>query len=174
MSRVVLDSKYGVNPSVGYCFWCGESSEVILFGHIGSTVARSLGVRPGAEAPRSVILSSTPCQACEKSAADGYVTIRCVPDATMEVSGVVVDERIRIDENLGLLAKAMGPMIWRLKVEVAREIFGETIERNRFLLLQDSVIDHIGLPRNEGSFTETTEESEAEPGQGNSPDEVGD
>lgn len=51
-----LSEKHGVNPSVGHCYFCQKSMEVILFGRL-----------PGdAEAPRDVTLHMEPCPECKK------------------------------------------------------------------------------------------------------------
>ena len=47
-----LSKKYGVNPSIPICFWCGqEKNEIALLGHIGD------GRRgEDLEAPRNILL----------------------------------------------------------------------------------------------------------------------
>lgn len=55
-----LSKKYGVNPTIPICFWCGRNkNEIALLGHIGDG-------RKGEdiEAPRNIILDYDPCEDC--------------------------------------------------------------------------------------------------------------
>jgi hypothetical protein len=69
-----LSDKHGVNPSVGICFWCGESSEVILFGRM----------KNDREAPREVCLSYEPCNACKKQHEQGIWVIEAEETPTQD------------------------------------------------------------------------------------------
>lgn len=59
---IILDPKYGVNPSINVCFYCGEDKEVILFGLIKNDMRKAL--KCGAEAPKKVCLNKEPCNKC--------------------------------------------------------------------------------------------------------------
>ena len=75
-----LSKKYGVNPTIPVCFWCGkEKNEIALMGHIGDG-------RKGEdiEAPICAILDYVPCEECEKNMHLG-VTV-------MEASNVPIAE----------------------------------------------------------------------------------
>lgn len=57
-----LDPTYGVNPSVGICFWCGEDDgTVLLFGRM----------KDGKAAPRRACVSLEPCPSCKEKRALG-------------------------------------------------------------------------------------------------------
>ena len=57
-----LHSKYGVNPTVTTCFWCGSDMGVAL-----------LGASIEGEAPRQMVLNYDLCDDCLKRKADGWV-----------------------------------------------------------------------------------------------------
>ena len=70
-SDIRLSKKYGVNPSIPICFWCGqEKNEIALLGHIGDG-------RKGEdlEAPRNVLLDYEPCDGCQKNMALGVTVM---------------------------------------------------------------------------------------------------
>lgn len=63
--RITLHPKYGVNPTLGVCFWCGGDD-----GTIGL-----LGLNKGREAPRRAIISAEPCPKCKENMALGITVI---------------------------------------------------------------------------------------------------
>ncbi len=67
-----LSEKHGVNPGLGICFWCGEASEVILFGKM----------QGDAQAPQETCLGYEPCSKCQEQFAKGIVVIEVSEDET--------------------------------------------------------------------------------------------
>lgn len=66
---ILLSEKYGVNPSMNTCFYCGETTGIALMGKL-----------PGdKEAPRYCCSSVTPCEKCAEKYKD-YVLIVEMPD----------------------------------------------------------------------------------------------
>jgi hypothetical protein len=65
MSGITLHPKYGVNPTLGVCFWCGEED-----GTIGL-----LGLNRGREAKKHTIISFEPCAKCKENMAKGITVI---------------------------------------------------------------------------------------------------
>lgn len=66
-----LSKKYGVNPTIPICFWCGkEKNEIALLGHIGDG-------RKGEdiEAPRNMVLDYDPCMDCKRNMGLGVTVI---------------------------------------------------------------------------------------------------
>lgn len=59
-----LHPKFGVNPSLGLCFFCSKAKEVILAGAFG-----------GNEAPREAVWNKDPCDECQKLMAAGVMLI---------------------------------------------------------------------------------------------------
>jgi hypothetical protein len=71
--RITLHPKFGVNPSLGTCFWCGgDSGEVLL-----------LGYNKGKEAPRRMVASYAPCPKCVENRAKGITLIEVVPSRSV-------------------------------------------------------------------------------------------
>lgn len=68
---IKLSPKYGVNPSIPVCFFCGqEKQEIVMFGRIGDG-------RKGEdiEAPRSAIIDYEPCDCCKTNMEKGITLI---------------------------------------------------------------------------------------------------
>ena len=81
---IKLSPKYGVNPTMPVCFFCGkETGEIALLGHIrkydddGRTVRGS-----DIEAPRSMVLNYEPCDECKKKMSLG-ITLVGISDTPM-------------------------------------------------------------------------------------------
>lgn len=75
-----LSPKYGVNPTIPLCFWCGKpKNEIALMGRIGNA-RRGEDI----EAPRNLVLDYIPCDDCEKNMALGVTVIEVTeePNAT--------------------------------------------------------------------------------------------
>jgi len=65
MTTITLHPEFGVNPTMGVCFWCQEED-----GTIGL-----LGANRGKEAPRRTVLSMEPCTKCKSNMALGITLI---------------------------------------------------------------------------------------------------
>jgi len=64
-----LSAKYGLNPTLSTCFWCGkETGEVAL-----------LGAAYPKEAPMHMVTSYEPCVECQKLMAQGITCIEANP-----------------------------------------------------------------------------------------------
>lgn len=59
-----LSEKYGVNPSMLTCFYCGETTGIALLGKISNKNNHDV------EAPRYVCNSIEPCDACKEKYKD--------------------------------------------------------------------------------------------------------
>lgn len=66
-----LDPKFGVNPSIDSCFWCGKDKDIILFGASYKENGKTV------EAPRNVVSNYEPCLDCEKTFKQGIHFIEC-------------------------------------------------------------------------------------------------
>ena len=76
---IKLSPKYGVNPTISVCFWCGKSkNEIAMLGHIGDG-------RKGEdkEAPMYAVLDYEPCDECKKDMAQGFTVL----EATIAPNG---------------------------------------------------------------------------------------
>lgn len=56
-----LHPKYGVNPTISQCFWCGKDKNELAL----------LGAAYREEAPRHMVLDYEPCDECKKNMALG-------------------------------------------------------------------------------------------------------
>lgn len=95
---IKISPKYGVNPTIPVCFWCGkEKNEIALLGRIrrketrktayGTTVNHT--VDDDMEAPRNMVLDYEPCDACREQFLQGVQVIECdtaSPDERMPIS----------------------------------------------------------------------------------------
>lgn len=71
--NIRLSERYGVNPMVVQCFWCGnDRGDLALLGRL-----------PGdEEAPHLGLLDYTPCTKCKDDMAQGITLIEATPTAT--------------------------------------------------------------------------------------------
>ena len=65
-----LHSKYGVNPTISQCFWCGEDKNELAL----------LGAAYKGEAPKHMVLSYEPCDTCKKNMALGVTLMEADKD----------------------------------------------------------------------------------------------
>lgn len=82
--KIKISPKYGVNPTIPICFWCGkEKNEIALLGRIRK------GTDSDMEAPKNAVLDYEPCDACKEQFDQGVQVIECsmsAPDGRMPVS----------------------------------------------------------------------------------------
>lgn len=63
---MLVSKKYGVNPSMQVCFWCGkDTGAIVLLGKL----------KGDAEAPRRIVTNYDPCDECKKGFAMGITVI---------------------------------------------------------------------------------------------------
>lgn len=68
---IKLSKKYGLNPTIPICFWCGkERGEIALMGHIGDGRKHE-----DFEAPKQMVIDLEPCDECKKNMALGVTVI---------------------------------------------------------------------------------------------------
>ena len=62
MSGIKISPKYGVNPTIPVCFWCGKpKNEIALMGRMKDDI----------EAPKNMVLDYVPCEECQNHMAMG-------------------------------------------------------------------------------------------------------
>ena len=70
-ANIKLSPKYGLNPTIPICFWCGKQrGEIALMGQIGD--GRKC---EDVEAPRYMVIDFEPCAECKKNMALGFTVI---------------------------------------------------------------------------------------------------
>lgn len=114
-NNITLSPKYGVNPTIPVCFWCGESkNEIALLGHIGDGRRHE-----DFEAPRYLVINYKPCDKCRAQMAQGFT----VMEATTKPNRV---SSVEIQKGVYPTGKYVV-----LKNEAAERIFGDLIKGNR-------------------------------------------
>jgi len=68
MAGLRLSDKHGVNRGMSICFWCQESTSVILYGRL----------KRDAKAPMRVVMDYTPCDKCKAAMEKGIMIIEAV------------------------------------------------------------------------------------------------
>lgn len=69
MSSIKVSPKYGVNPTILVCFFCGKpKNEIALMGKMG-------GRGEDLEAPRNMVLDYEPCDECKEMMSKGVALI---------------------------------------------------------------------------------------------------
>ncbi len=125
MGGLRLSKEYGLNPSMGICFVCGEeSNEIVLLGAYG-----------GKEAPRKGCYHYEPCDTCKGYMEKGIIMIS-VKDGSEgnnphRTGGWIVVKR-------GLINRL--PIEDKLKSEIMKR---------GMVFLPDEVWDYLSLPREE-------------------------
>jgi len=80
MSSIALSPKYGVNPTIPVCFWCGEEkNEIALLGRIGNGRRHE-----DFEAPMHMVLDYEPCDKCGHNMSLGFTLMEATdkPNST--------------------------------------------------------------------------------------------
>ena len=66
MSGIKISPKYGVNPTIPVCFWCGkQKNEIALMGRMTGDI----------EAPKNMVLDYVPCEECQSHMAMGVAVL---------------------------------------------------------------------------------------------------
>lgn len=69
-NEIRISPKYGLNPTMPVCFWCGEEKgEIAILGYIEDEDGNEI------EAPRSCCLDYNPCDKCQKAMEQGVTII---------------------------------------------------------------------------------------------------
>lgn len=83
MSRrdeILLSKKFGVNPSITTCFYCGKETGIALMGRIKTKECDDV------EAPKRICNTLEPCDDCKKKF-EGYVLIVEKPSEKEDPTG---------------------------------------------------------------------------------------
>lgn len=71
MNGIKLSPKYGVNPTIPVCFWCGEEKdEIVLMGHVGDGRKHE-----DIEMPMHAVIDYEPCEHCRQMMASGFTVM---------------------------------------------------------------------------------------------------
>ena len=63
---IKVSPKYGLNPTIPVCFWCGkQKNEIALMGRMKGDI----------EAPKNMVLDYVPCEECQSHMAMGVAVL---------------------------------------------------------------------------------------------------
>lgn len=127
-----LSPKYGVNPTISACFFCGEDKGIALMGHIHEKDEKGRSIRGSdVEAPRRMVFDYEPCDKCKKKMAQGITIVEVNPPTgafnviTKESFERVFRDLIGEDNYKNVLKRGM----MLLDSSVYKEIFRKVEER---------------------------------------------
>ena len=139
---IKLSKKYGVNPTIPICFWCGEmKNEVALLGKLKGDV----------EAPHSCILDYEPCDECKKNMSMGVTLIGTTKKPIREDLPPIRDNETETLYPTGQWLVVTKEAAKRYFSEVASE---EEIESAEKILVEQEFIDYLNK-----EFTALVEEN---------------
>ena len=79
--KIKLSPKYGLNPSISVCFWCGkDKNELVLPGHIKKKNEKNSDI----EAPHRAVWDYDPCPVCQSYMDKGITLIGASVDPVGE------------------------------------------------------------------------------------------
>lgn len=152
---IKLSPKYGLNPTIPVCFWCGkEKGDIALMGRVrkketrpttyGGTSTRV--VDDDVQMPMNVCLDTVPCEECAEKWALGIPVIRASSmrdDKCMEVisadgSKVYLDGRYSV-----------------VTTEAFARIFGQERSKGQPIYLEDKAYDKLFKDVPETDVTKT-------------------
>ncbi len=129
--NIKLSPKYGLNPSMGVCFICGEDSgEIIIPGLI--TKKNNLGHPEEAEAPRRAVWHKEPCPKCKEYMKQGIILLSVR-------NGENGDNPYRTGKFVVIKEEAMKRMI------STKELLTDVLKK-RMCFIEDKVWNNLGLP----------------------------
>ena len=129
---IKISPKYGVNPTIPVCFFCGEQkNEIALMGKLKGDI----------EAPKNMVLDYEPCEHCKEQWDMGVPLIECV------TSSFIDDDRpgISVDPATNELLYPTGRHCV-VKIEAARRMFNvpdEQIQLGKPILIAKEVMEMI-------------------------------
>lgn len=119
MSKLKLSKKYGANPTIPVCYWCGkEKDEIVLLGKIGKG-------KEDIEAPKNMVMNYDPCDECQKKMALG-VTLIAVTDIPHPEKQFPIQEGLYPTGSWSVISE-----------EAAQRIFGDVLGGNKKVLVTE-------------------------------------
>ena len=84
INSIVISPKYGVNPTMPVCFFCGNpTGEIALLGHIRQRNSHGRAISgTDIEAQKEMVLNYEPCDDCKKNMAQGITIIEVIESRT--------------------------------------------------------------------------------------------
>lgn len=134
MSNIPLSPKYGVNPCMRVCFWCGEIDGLALMGRIRKKDPYTGRAVRGSdeEAPRQAVLDYEPCPKCAEHMSLG---VTCMEATTVQPS----DNRPEIQKGIYPTGR-----FCVIKEEAANNVFpGYDLKTGGKIFIEDVVFEQV-------------------------------
>jgi hypothetical protein len=129
-----LSQKYGVNPSLELCFFCGkEKGTIVLMGQL----------KEDAEAPRKAVFNREPCPECQEMMSQGVMFI------SVRNGEKPSDNPYRT----GRLCVIKDEAVQRFLIE---ESLKSDMLKKRACFLEDEIWDMMGFPGSEPADAKET------------------
>lgn len=128
-----VSEKYGLNPTMGICFFCGkETGEIALMGRM--TNGKRGRACKEIEAPKYSVLSYEPCDKCKEIMDKGITLI--------EVQQTTMDCRPAITKHNGVDMYPTGKYLTLGRI-AAERIFGKEITESNKAFVEVGIIDGL-------------------------------
>lgn len=125
-----LSEKYGVNPTLCKCFFCGETKHIALLGHIGDRRKKE-----DIEAPKECIMDYEPCDKCQENMSMGVTLVEVSTEQPL-------DNRPPMKAQGDQLVYPLGR--WCVvRPEAIEENFKMTIEQGQKCFVDTEIMDNI-------------------------------
>lgn len=77
--NITLSPKYGVNPTIPICFFCGnEKNEISLMGYLGKECNKDI------KAPKNMLIDYMPCDDCKRRFRNGVLLLEVTKTPNFE------------------------------------------------------------------------------------------
>ena len=133
-SSIILHPKYGVNPTMTQCFYCGKDDKILLIGNkVKKWIEAGLCDLDGAMHRSVGVVDMEPCQNCKEYMKAGIILISVKDGSSQEnpfrTGGFAVIKESAIFNFLG-----------------EGELYHQVI-KHRFCFVEDKIWNNSGLPK---------------------------
>lgn len=135
---IELSPKYGLNPTIPVCFWCGkEKNELALLGRVRKRETPDSRATGDYEASPSMVLSYEPCDCCREQFNKGVRLIEVTPTAPDCRPAITCDGQ-----------RSLYPTgrLYVIKSEAAKRLFNvdpSTLEAGKALCLDEEAYSKV-------------------------------
>ena len=135
-NSIKLSPKYGVNPTIPICFWCGqEKNEVALMGKIEDSRKKE-----DIEAPKHCIINYEPCDKCKELFAKGIHVIGVVNQPITEGMFPIVNDDKQTLYPTGSMFVATEDWAKRFLTANKQEKMIDDVLEKKVLLIPDEIV----------------------------------
>ena len=121
---IYISKKYGVNPSMVKCWFCGEIKEIALLGKFKGEDRK---------APREIYLDKEPCDKCKEYMKEGVIFLEVANDNPEYRMGGFVEIKDKsipnIINNKEMLQSVLNKRCCLMATEAFQNIFGEYLKK---------------------------------------------